>query len=102
MELGLLYWNKGRKKEANEIFVRLGRRSIEDFDVQLKVVQNYLEPNRHKEAVVISTGMLKGAPQSSDIHHLAGLASNATTGVGGPGPAGDAGRCRSPFGARCC
>ena len=74
LELGLFLWKEGRKEEAQRIFIDLGRRSEDHFNVILRVIQNYLEPDRYDDAVIVIEGMLQGAPDSLDLHHLAGVA----------------------------
>jgi tetratricopeptide (TPR) repeat protein len=74
MELALLYHQNGRKKEANAIFKSLGSRSLEDFDIILQIIQLYLEKDRNDEAIIVVNGLLAGAPDSSELHHLSGIA----------------------------
>jgi tetratricopeptide (TPR) repeat protein len=44
------------------------------MEVIRKVVQLYLDPKKYDTAVVILEGMLNGAPNSSDLHYIAGIA----------------------------
>jgi tetratricopeptide (TPR) repeat protein len=74
LELGLIYWKEGRPKVAEKTFLDLGRRSSNEFDVILKVIQTYLEPDRHQDAIIVLEGLLKGSPDNPDLHHLAGVA----------------------------
>jgi tetratricopeptide (TPR) repeat protein len=73
-ELGYIYHQNGKVTEAEEIFYELGTRSVYEFEVILKVIQLYLDTKNYKDAVVILEGMLKGAPNSSDLHYLTGVA----------------------------
>jgi tetratricopeptide (TPR) repeat protein len=74
LELGLIYWKEGRKKDAKNLFQEMGRRSNNEFDVVLKVIQTYLEPDRYNDAIVVVEGLLEGTPDNPDLHHLAGVA----------------------------
>jgi tetratricopeptide (TPR) repeat protein len=74
MELGYYYYSNGRTAEAEKIFKKLGRRSMTEFEVIIKVIQLYIDPKKYDEALVVIQGMLKAAPDSSELHHIAGIA----------------------------
>jgi len=74
LELSLYFAKSGRTPESDEILTALGQRSESDFDVIVNVVRLYLDPKRYEDARIVVDGLLKGAPQSSEIHHLAGIA----------------------------
>lgn len=74
LELGLIYWKEGRRRDAETLFLEMGRRSTSEFDVILKVIQTYLEPDRYQDAIIVIQGLLKGAPDNPDLNHLAGIA----------------------------
>ncbi|MFZ0243242.1 MAG: tetratricopeptide repeat protein [Desulfobacterales bacterium] len=74
LELGLIYWKEGRRADAEKLFLEMGRRSTSEFDVILKVIQTYLEPDRYQDAVIVIQGLLKGSPDNPDLNHLAGIA----------------------------
>jgi tetratricopeptide (TPR) repeat protein len=74
MGLAYFYHRNGMAGDA-EIFLRdLGVRSISEPEIIRKVVQFYIEPKNYDAAIVILEGMLKGAPDSADIHYAAGIA----------------------------
>ncbi|MFY9704986.1 MAG: tetratricopeptide repeat protein, partial [Desulfobacterales bacterium] len=74
LELGLIYWKEGRRRDAEKLFLEMGRRSTSEFDVVLKVIQTYLEPDRYEDAVIVIQGLLKASPDDPDLNHLAGIA----------------------------
>ncbi len=74
MGFGLFYHRQGKTALAASIFFQLGKRSLTDSNVIRHLVQEYLDDKKYDEAIVILTGMLKGAPGSSDIHYVAGVA----------------------------
>ena len=76
MALGYFYYQNKKYKQADDIFGEMGKRSLTDPDVIRKIIQLYLDTNEYHEAVIILEGMLKGAPESSDIHYMAGIAYN--------------------------
>jgi tetratricopeptide (TPR) repeat protein len=73
MELGYYYHQNGRKEEAERIFYQLGQRSTSEFEVIVKVIQIYIDQKKYDAALVVVTGLLKGAPDSPDLNHLAGI-----------------------------
>jgi len=73
MELGSYYHERGMTEYAEKIFKDLGARSIGQKEVVRKVVKLYLNPKEYDTAVVILEGMLKGAPDSSDLHYITGI-----------------------------
>jgi tetratricopeptide (TPR) repeat protein len=74
MELGLYYHERGDQDAAEEIFLELGRRSRTEFEVLVQVIQIYVDQKKYDEALVVLRGMLKAAAESSDIHHVTGIA----------------------------
>ena len=74
LELGLFYHERGDQDAAEEIFLDLGRRSRTEFEVLVQVIQIYVDQKKYDEALVALKGMLKAAPESSDIHHVMGIA----------------------------
>ncbi|MCK5419879.1 MAG: tetratricopeptide repeat protein, partial [Desulfobacterales bacterium] len=73
-ELGYYHYSHGRKAEAEEIFKKLGKRSITEFEVIIKTIQLYVDKKKFDEGIVILQGMLKAVPESPDIHHILGIA----------------------------
>ena len=74
MELGLYYHESGDTELAQQIFTKLGRRSKTEFEILVKVIQLYVDRKRYDDALVVLNGMLEGVPDSSDIHHITGIA----------------------------
>ena len=74
MELGYYYHSHGRAAEAEEIFKKLGERSRTEFEVIIKVIQLYIDQKKYDEGLVVIQGMLQAVPDSSELHHIAGIA----------------------------
>jgi len=74
MELGYYYHQKKKVSQAEKIFKDLGVRSDTEKEVIRTVVQRYLEPKKYGATVIIVEGMLKGSPENSDLHYVAGVA----------------------------
>jgi tetratricopeptide (TPR) repeat protein len=74
MELGYYYYSHGKVAQAEEIFIKLGQRSITEFEVIVRTIQLYLDKKKYDEGIVILQGMLKAVPESPEINHVAGIA----------------------------
>jgi len=74
LELGNYYHERGKIRDAEKLFIDLGQRSKSKFAIILNIFQLYLDKKKYNAAITILEGMLKGAPESSDIHHVAGMA----------------------------
>jgi len=74
VELGLYYQQQGMRSQSQEILNHLGLRSQNEFEVIITVIQLYIDPKKYKDALVVIDGLLKGLPDSPDLHHLAGIA----------------------------
>jgi tetratricopeptide (TPR) repeat protein len=74
MELGYYHYAHGRTAEAEEIFKKLGQRSISEFEVIIKTIQLYIDKKKYDEGIVILQGMQKAVPESPEIHHILGVA----------------------------
>ncbi|MEE8430850.1 MAG: tetratricopeptide repeat protein [Candidatus Desulfatibia sp.] len=74
MERGYYYYKKGMEKDAAEIFKNLGERSLTENKVVRTVVRIYLDPKKYDAAITVLKGMLKGAPDSSNLHYVIGIA----------------------------
>ncbi|MBW2220805.1 MAG: tetratricopeptide repeat protein, partial [Deltaproteobacteria bacterium] len=74
MELGFFYYQKGDIRRAEVIFTDLGKRSLSDPNIIRKLVQTFLDKKKFDSSVIIIQGLLKGAPASSDLHYVAGVA----------------------------
>ncbi len=73
-ELGNYYHERGKIRDAEKLFIDLGQRSKSKFAIILNILQLYIDKKKYNAAITILKGMLKGAPESSDIHHVAGMA----------------------------
>ena len=74
MELGLFYQKNGFAEEGEDLLKDLGLRSGQDPEIIRKVIQLYIDPKQYDDAIIVLEGMLKGMPDSSDLHYLAGVA----------------------------
>jgi len=73
IELGLYYHRIGEKKEADIIFKDLADRNETDRTIIEKIMFLFVRQKQYEEAVTVLDGMLKHAPDSSDIHYVAGI-----------------------------
>jgi len=74
LELGIYYHEKGKARDAQKLFIDLGKKSKSKFAIILNILQLYIDKKKYDAAIIILEGMAKGAPENSDIHHIAGLA----------------------------
>ena len=74
LELAVQLRDTEMPHQAADLLTRLGRKIDEDRSILTAVFENYLERKDYKTAVWVLEGMLKGAPQSSELHYLAGVA----------------------------
>jgi len=74
LELGWFYHEKGKVRDAQKLFIDLGKKSKSKFAIILNILQLYIDKEKYSAAITILAGMAKGDPENSDIHHLAGLA----------------------------
>ena len=74
IELGHFYYQTGKTSESEKIFNALGQKSIRDKQILQFVVQLYIERQRFDDAVIVLAKMLNGAPESSEIRYILGLA----------------------------
>jgi tetratricopeptide (TPR) repeat protein len=76
--LGLaeLYRTMDRPAEADNLLVQLGRLCMSKKSVVPKVFEAYLETKEYDTAIWVIQGMLKAAPDSSDLNYMAGIAAD--------------------------
>lgn len=74
IELGLFYEKIGIREKAESLFEEVGRASTTDRSVADTIIFLFYETKEFDDAIVVLEGMLKGAPNSSDLHYLAGSA----------------------------
>ncbi|MFO7884521.1 MAG: tetratricopeptide repeat protein [Desulfobacteraceae bacterium] len=77
MELPLYFHKHGRKEKAAEIFAETGTRKADDYDFLMLCAREFIGKKRYKDASIIFTGLLKGAPDSSTLNYLAGMSFDA-------------------------
>jgi len=73
LEFGIFQHKNKLTDLGAALFKDLGQRSNQDQEIIRKLVQNYIDPKHFDDAVIALVGMLKGAPESSDLHYLAGI-----------------------------
>lgn len=73
IEIGYHYYLLGDTVKAENLFENLGLRSLSDTSVIQKIVQLFVDKKKYDEAITIMQGMLKGAPDSSNLHFILGL-----------------------------
>ena len=73
MALGHVLYRRGYKKKAAGIFYELGQMSLEDKEIVRILVRQYIDAQDYEAAIVIIRGLLKGAPENSDLKYLAGV-----------------------------
>jgi tetratricopeptide (TPR) repeat protein len=71
MGLGYFYYKNKKSKRSGRILKALGRRSLNESAIVRKLIQNYIEKQRHTQALVIVRGMLKGVPHNSELNYIA-------------------------------
>jgi tetratricopeptide (TPR) repeat protein len=54
--------------------MELGTRSIIEREIVRQAIQLYVDSKQYNDAIVVLEGMLKGAPKSSDLYYIAGIA----------------------------
>ena len=74
MALALHLFEHGDKKRAKEIFTRLGKEASENKRILMLAVDEYITGERYKDASILFTHMLKGAPENPGLHFFAGWA----------------------------
>ena len=74
MGLGLLDYRQKHKKAAAARFKDLGRLSLADRNVVSTLIDRYIEKKKFGDTIILTEGMLKGAPESIALHYLAGMA----------------------------
>ncbi len=74
LELGLLYYKNGMIKDSDNLFNDLAAKSLSDSEVIREVAHIYLDKKKYNDAIIVTEGMLKSLPGSSDIHYAAGIA----------------------------
>lgn len=66
-----------RPAQAEKLLMRLGRLCMSKKSIVPKVFETYLETKKYDTAIWVFEGMLKAAPDHSDLHYMAGIAADA-------------------------
>lgn len=74
MGLGYYYYNIGRLESSEKILSELGRQSVNNPEIVRTLIRLYIEQKNYAGAIIIIEGLLKGAPENSDLHYIAGVA----------------------------
>lgn len=72
--LGYHYYRTGKLRRSESILAELGRDAATNEEIPRAVAQLYLETKKYDAAIVILEMMLRGAPDSSELHYLTGVA----------------------------
>lgn len=74
LELAEFYRESGQPAAADSLLAELGKRSLEDNEVIRQLVTHYFDSENYQSAATVVEAMLPAAPQSPDLHYLAGVA----------------------------
>lgn len=74
IELALFYIKTGEPAKGAALLERLGLRSKSDIEVIRTLIRLYLDPKKYDEVIILIGGMLKGAPDNSELHYVMGVA----------------------------
>jgi tetratricopeptide (TPR) repeat protein len=77
LEMGLHHHKIGERDRAAEIFRDLGEKNAANPHLIGMILRFYIENKKNNDALVIVAGMLKGNPESPDLHYLMGVALDA-------------------------
>ncbi len=75
-ELGLplYYYDHGKKGKADELFIKIGKKFSGSHEFYMKAAREFIKTKKYREASIIFTELLKGDPENSSLHYLAGIA----------------------------
>ncbi|MFZ5568813.1 MAG: tetratricopeptide repeat protein [Thermodesulfobacteriota bacterium] len=76
IEFGLFYTKIGLTEEAEDFFKQIAEKSLTDQSIADNIVFLFFDQKKYSDAIVVLTGMLQAAPQSSDLNYLTGAAYN--------------------------
>lgn len=77
MGMALYYFKNRMKEKARQLFYELGRDFETDTSLAATAADEYLTPEKYKDAVIIFSQMLKADPENSDLNFFMGLALEA-------------------------
>ena len=74
LELALFNYTTGNTKAADDLLADLGHKSESDAQQIMQYVsQLFISRQRYNEARTLLVGLLRGAPEKSDLHYLLGI-----------------------------
>ncbi len=73
LELPLFYHYHGEEDKASDLLSAIGRKSMDDPGILRIASRELLGKKRFHDAVIVFTGMLRGAPEDSTLEYLAGI-----------------------------
>ncbi len=73
LELPLYYYDHNEKEKADEIFIKIGKKYSGSHEFYMKAAREFIKTQKYREASIIFTGLLKGDPDNSNLHYLAGI-----------------------------
>jgi len=74
LERPLYLYNHGQKDLAETQLAKFGQKHQHDPGPFMLAAKEFIGNKRYKDAVIIFTGLLKGAPDNSSLHYMTGLA----------------------------
>lgn len=66
----------GRFEDSEKRLKQMGRQTLVDQEIIRRMVEVYLDKKLYADGVILLKGMLKGAPDSSDLQYVIGVAYN--------------------------
>ncbi|MBF0232722.1 MAG: tetratricopeptide repeat protein [Desulfamplus sp.] len=73
IELPLFLYKKGEKSKASKMFVGFGQRYQNSETMMMAMAKEIINNQRSDDAIIIFTEILKGDPQNSALHYIAGV-----------------------------
>ncbi len=73
LELPLYYLHHNKKKKAEKMFMEIGEKYAGSHGFYMKAARIFIKSKRYKDAAKIFTELLKGNPDDSTLHYLAGI-----------------------------
>ena len=74
LERPLYLYTHGQKDLAETQLAEFGRKHAHDPGLLMLAAKEFIGSKRYKDAVIIFTGLLKGAPDNSTLHYVTALA----------------------------
>ncbi len=77
LERSLYYYHHGKKDLAQKQLAEFGQKHRRDPGPFMLAAKEFVGNKRYKDAVIIFTGLLAGAPENPILHYLAGVSYDA-------------------------